>query len=112
MSGAGFFALSAAGDPFSVVIPETLDTQTGATTVEELVSATIVGGIGPFSYAWAVYGDLGVSVVDPSVNPVTVRAIGLMQGEPKFGTLAVSVTDAASGATVTSNSCFLTFTRV
>lgn len=112
MSGAAFFALSASGDPFSVSIPITDEVQTGSSTVDKLVFATIVGGIGPFSYEWSIYGEVGVSVVDPSVNPATVRAIDLIQLEPKFGTLVVNVTDTASGATVGSNFGFITFTRV
>lgn len=112
MSGAAFFALSASGAPFSVSVPENQEATTGSTTVNEIVAATIVGGIGPFTYSWSVSGDLGVSIIDPSVNPVTVRAIGLILGEPKIGLVTVTVTDTASGASVDSNTCTVTFTRV
>lgn len=112
MSGAAFFALSASGAPFSVSVPANQEATTSSSSVNTIVAATIVGGIGPFTYSWSVSGDIGVSIVDPSVNPVTVRAVGLVLGEQKFGLVTATVTDTASGASVDSNTCTVTFTRV
>ena len=112
MSGAAFFAMSAAGEPFSVSVPPFASASTGSSTVTETVQATVSGGVGPFTYGWSIDGDLGVSLVDPTANPVSVRAIGLIQGEPNFAMVSVLVNDTGTGGIVNSGVCSVTFTRV
>ena len=67
------------------------------------VTASIVGGTGPFTYAWSISsGGAGCTLTDSTLETCTVTTnTGLPQS--RSGTLNVDVTDTGNGGLVSSD---------
>lgn len=102
-TGGSWVKVADVGNTFSVALSTTIisATGTGTTLTTGNVTATPSGGTGPYSYAWAV-----VTKDVQSLNPFMISQtatsacrVTLGAGQAVFGTIQLTVTDTATGAT-------------
>ncbi|MEM9600675.1 MAG: hypothetical protein AAF926_06605 [Pseudomonadota bacterium] len=71
---------------------------TGAAQSTSTVTATVTGGIGPFTYSWTrASGSTKISAISPSAASTAFQSSGLSPGESAVATFIVTVTDTATG---------------
>lgn len=100
----------------SVAIPGSIS-KTGFTSIitTGLAAATITGGIGPWTYSWTVFnqiGSLNVQVVTPTGSSTAFRILGSMTLDEGTCSAICTVTDTGNGgATTVSNVCTVNITN-